>query len=148
MALGWVVPWRSYWWGDVDMENLHIRTAIAIALGAIPGALGRAYIGELTHALAGEPFFYLGTAFVNGAGCFMIALFYTLREQRLRTLAPEIGLAIATGFCGAFTTFSTYELDTVTLIDRGDTTVALLYWFGSMTLGMVGVQLGVAVGRH
>lgn len=129
------------------MQNAFVRTVMAIALGAIPGALGRYFITELTKAVIGKDFSYYGTFFINVTGCFIIALFYTLNEQKLKNLSPEIRLAIATGFCGAYTTFSTYGLETFTVVDKGDTTVALIYWLGSMVVGMIAVQLGVALGR-
>jgi fluoride exporter len=128
------------------MQNTSIRTVIAIALGAIPGALGRYYLTELTKAMIGKDFSYYGTFFINVTGCFFIALFYTLSEQKLKNISPEIRLAFATGFCGAYTTFSTYALETFTQIDKGNTTIALIYWFASMLVGMIGIQLGVTLG--
>lgn len=131
------------------MQNASVRTVMAIALGAMPGALGRYFITELTKAAIGKDFSSYGTFFINVTGCFIIALFYTLNEHRLEKFAPETRLAIATGFCGAYTTFSTYGLETFTLVDQGNTTVALIYWLGSMVIGMLAVQLGVALGsRH
>ncbi|BAY78788.1 CrcB protein [Nostoc linckia NIES-25] len=129
------------------MQNTFIRTVMAIALGAIPGALGRYFITEFTKAIIGKDFSYYGTFFINVTGCFIIALFYTLNEQKFRSLSPEIRLAIATGFCGAYTTFSTYGLETFTQIDKGNITIALIYWLGSMLIGMLGVQLGVTLGK-
>ncbi len=129
------------------MQNIFIRTVIAISLGAIPGALGRYFITEFTKAMIGKDFSYYGTFFINVTGCFIIAWFYTLNEQRLQKFSPEVRLALATGFCGAYTTFSTYGLETFTQIDKGNTTVALIYWLGSMLVGMLGVQLGVTLGK-
>lgn len=128
------------------MQNSVARTVMAIALGAIPGALGRYLITEATKAAIGSDFSYYATFFINVTGCFIIALFYTLNENRLGGFSPETRLAIATGFCGAYTTFSTYGLETFNLIDKGDTTTALIYWLGSMIVGMVAVQLGVTLG--
>lgn len=129
------------------MQNAFVRTVMAIALGAIPGALGRYFITEITKAVIGKDFSYYGTFFINVTGCFIIALFYTLNEEKFTSLSPEIRLMIATGFCGAYTTFSTYGLETFTVVDKGDSTVALIYWLGSMVAGMIAVQLGVALGR-
>ena len=128
------------------MQNNFVRTVTAIALGAIPGALGRYFITELTKAAIGKDFSYYGTFFINVTGCFIIALFFTLNEHRLEKFSPETRLAIATGFCGAYTTFSTYGLETFTLVDKGDTTTALIYWLGSMVVGMLAVQLSVMLG--
>lgn len=128
------------------MQNPFVRTVVAIALGAIPGALGRYLITELTKAAMGKDFSYYGTFFINVTGCFIIALFYTLNEKKLEGFSPETRLAIATGFCGAYTTFSTYGLEAFTQVDKGNTTIALIYWLGSMVIGMIAVQLGVTLG--
>lgn len=128
------------------MQNTFIRTVMALSLGAIPGALGRYYITELTKAMIGKDFSYYGTFFINVTGCFMIALFYTLNERKFTNISPEIRLMVATGFCGAFTTFSTYGLESFTLLEQGNKTAALIYWLGSMVVGMIGVQLGISLG--
>lgn len=130
------------------MQNSFVRTVTAIALGAIPGALGRYLITEVTKAVVGKDFSYYGTFLINVTGCFIIALFYTLNEHRLEKFSTETRLAIATGFCGAYTTFSTYGLEAFNVADKGDSTVALLYWLGSMVIGMVAVQLGVTLGSR
>ncbi|BAY22099.1 CrcB protein [Calothrix sp. NIES-2100] len=128
------------------MQITFLRTVMAIALGAMPGALARYLITEFTKATFGKDFPYYGTFFINVTGCFIIALFYTLNEEKFKNISPEIRLIIATGFCGAYTTFSTYGLETFTQIDKGNTTVALIYWLGSMVVGMLAVQLGVTLG--
>lgn len=129
------------------MQNVVVRTVMAIALGAIPGALGRYLITEFTKTMIGKDFSYYGTFLINVTGCFIIALFYTLNEQKFRSLSPEIRLAIATGFCGAYTTFSTYGLETFTQLDEGNITGGLIYWLGSIIFGMLAVQLGVTLGK-
>lgn len=129
------------------MHNRFVRTITAIALGAIPGALGRYYITEVTKAMLGQDSSFYGTFFVNVTGCFIIALFYTLSAQKMKNITPEIRLMITTGFCGAYTTFSTYGLETLTQLDQGHETVALVYWLGSMVVGMMAVQLGCILGN-
>jgi len=129
------------------MQNPVIRTMIAIALGAIPGAVGRYLLTEFAKIMIGKDFSYYGTFFINITGCFIIALFYTLNEQKFKNITPEVRLMITTGFCGAYTTFSTYGLETFTQIDKGNITVALIYWLGSMLVGMIGIQLGVTLGK-
>ncbi len=124
-----------------------LRLATAIALGAIPGALSRYFITEITKDWLGNDSAFYATFFVNITGCFIIALFYTLNEKRFTNISPEIRLIIATGFCGAYTTFSAYGLDTFIQMARGNDTVALLYWLGSIVVGMLAVQLGVILGH-
>lgn len=76
-----------------------------------------------------------------------LSIYDTLIEQKLSSLSPEIRLAIATSFCGAYTTFSTYGLETFTQIDEGNITGGLIYWLASMIVGMLAVQLGVTLGK-
>jgi fluoride exporter len=128
-------------------QNVAIRNAIAIALGAIPGALSRYYISEWSKATFGKDFAYYGTFFINVTGCFLIALFLTLNAERFKNLSPEIRLIVATGFCGAYTTFSTYGLETFTQLQKGNSAVALFYWIGSAIIGIIAIHLGVIVGR-
>ncbi|MCC5617521.1 fluoride efflux transporter CrcB [Nostoc sp. CHAB 5836] len=128
-------------------QNPAIRNAIAIALGAIPGALSRYYILEWSKITFGKDFAYYGTFFINVTGCFLIALFLTLNAERFKNLSPEIRLIVATGFCGAYTTFSTYGLETFIQLQKGNSGVALLYWIGSAIIGIIAIQLGVIVGR-
>lgn len=129
------------------MQNSFFRTVTAIALGAIPGAISRYLITEFTKVIVGKDFVYYGTFFINITGCFIIGLFYTLNEHKFKNISPEIKLMIATGFCGAYTTFSTYALETFTQIDKGNENIGLIYWLGSMIVGMIAVQLGVALGK-
>jgi CrcB protein len=129
------------------MQNTFFRVTIAIALGAIPGAIIRYFITEFTTAIIGKDFSYYATFLINITGCFIIALFYTLNEHKFKNLSPEIKLMITTGFCGAYTTFSTYGLETFILIDKGNDNIALIYWLGSMVLGIIAIQLGVTLGK-
>ncbi|BAY64749.1 CrcB protein [Calothrix brevissima NIES-22] len=129
------------------MQNTFLRTVMAISLGAMPGAVGRYLITEFIKSTFGKDFSYYGTFFINVTGCFIIALFYSLNEQKLKNISPEVRLIVATGFCGAYTTFSTYGLETFTQIEQGNTTLALIYWLGSMIIGMIAIQLGVILGK-
>jgi len=119
-------------------------TPIAISVGAVLGALSRYYITLFWLAKGGNRFPY-GTLFVNLTGAFAIGI--------VATIAPTQGWAIAlqqlilVGFLGAYTTFSTYLLDTANLFRNQQTLTGLIYWIGSMAAGFVCVELGIKLGQ-
>lgn len=119
-----------------------IRAPIAISLGAIGGALCRYYITLWFTSQFGAEFPF-GTFFINLTGCFGMGFFTTLALERTALISPELKLFVATGFLGAYTTFSTYGLDTLNLIRMPNLAAASFYWAGSAILGIVCVQLGV-----
>lgn len=123
-----------------------LRTAIAISLGAIAGALSRYYISVALTDRLGLGFPY-GTTVVNLSGAFIMGLFVALVAQRLPNLSPELRLLISVGFLGSFTTFSTYALDTVNLLRDRPWFLALFYWAGSPILGVLGLYAGARVAR-
>lgn len=122
-----------------------IRNPIAISLGAIAGALSRYYITLWFAQRYGTNFPY-GTFFINLTGCFAMGFFVTLTLERV-VMSPEVRLLVATGFLGSYTTFSTYGLDTITLLGLRRIMLAGLYWVGSALLGIFSVQLGVLLAR-
>lgn len=129
------------------MKFLVGRPSLAVAIGAIFGALSRFYVTEFAKLIFGKDFGYYGTFFINVSGCFLIAYILTLAIENIRNISPELRLMTTTGFCGAYTTFSTYGLESKGFLDKGDITLFLLYWFGSAVIGMIGVQLGVLLAR-
>ncbi|HEY9907649.1 MAG TPA: fluoride efflux transporter CrcB [Thermosynechococcaceae cyanobacterium] len=128
------------------IQSSSVRTVLAIALGAVPGALGRYAVTETAKAIWGPATGYYGTFLVNFLGCFILAWVVTAEEARFRNWPPEVRLALGTGFCGAFTTFSTYSLETSSLLNQG-WGLALGYGVGSAIVGMVGILLGRAMVR-
>lgn len=122
------------------------RNPIAVSLGAIGGALCRYYLGLWLTRTWGSSF-PVGTLFVNITGSFLLGLFATLAAERWLSLPPEWMLLFGVGFLGSYTTFSSYQLDTLRLLDRGSSWLAWSYWLGSPLLGLAGVRLGVAIAR-
>ncbi len=122
-----------------------IRTSLAISLGAIAGALSRYYLTLLAFRLLGAGFPF-GTFFINLSGCFMMGFCVTLFTGRLIEVSPEWKLLVTTGFLGAYTTFSTYGLDSLNLFKHNTAPLSLMYWLGSAALGVLGVQMGVQMG--
>lgn len=121
------------------------RAPIAIALGAIPGALGRYYLARLASAWGLHlPW---ATFAANISGAVAMGYFAVWASQRL-ALPPDVRLLIGTGFLGAYTTFSTYALETVTLWERGQRWGAIAYGVGSLGAGIIGIGMGAAWARR
>jgi len=122
-------------------KNSNIRAIIAIGLGAITGALCRYYLGLwLTNSI--NTGFPIDTLVVNLSGCFLMGLITTLTMER-SLLSPDFVLLMTTGFLGAYTTFSSYELDTANLLEVKNLQNDLVYWIGSPLLGFLCFNLGV-----
>jgi len=129
------------------MDFLKGRYALAVAIGAIFGALSRFYVTEGAKAIFGKDFGFYGTFFINVSGCLLIAYILTLATENLRIISPELRLMTTTGFCGAYTTFSTYGLESRSFLDKGDITTLSIYFIGSAIIGMIGIQIGVLLAR-
>ncbi|PSO87560.1 MAG: fluoride efflux transporter CrcB [Cyanobacteria bacterium SW_4_48_29] len=123
-----------------------LRHPIAISLGAIAGALSRYYLSLWFAQRFGTSFPY-GTLFVNFTGCLGMGFFVTLALEQITVVSPEIRSLVAVGFLGSYTTFSSYELDTLTLLRDRHTAVALLYWLSTAVVGLFSAQLGVILAR-
>ena len=117
-----------------------------VALGGAFGAAVRYGVGLLAVRAWGSSL-PLGTVLVNLAGSFLIGLAVPLVLTRPGA-SEALRLALAVGFLGAFTTFSTFSLDTLALLETGRTGWALANALGSVVLGLGCVALGVWVGRQ
>ncbi len=127
-------------------QQPNVRNAIAISLGAIAGALSRYYLTVWFTQRFGVSFPY-GTFVINLSGCFFMGFFATLALYKADMISPEVRLLVATGFLGAYTTFSTYGLDTINLLNTGNLAKTAFYWAGSAILGIISIQLGVILAR-
>lgn len=121
------------------------RAFAAIFVGGAIGAALRTSLSQLSPTTAGHwPWV---TFSLNVAGCFLLGYFVTRLQERLPVTAyrrPFLG----TGFCGALTTFSTFELDLLKLIDAGDLGLAGAYAAASVAAGFAGMTLGTALVRR
>lgn len=109
------------------------------------GANARYWLTNLFLARLG-PALPFGTLFINITGSFLLGLILTVAANRL-TVEPIVRLTVGTGFLGAYTTFSAFSVDTVTLVERGDLVPALLYAVGSLVGSILAAYLGVVLGR-
>jgi fluoride exporter len=128
--------------GAIDAE---LRIPMAIALGAIPGALCRHYLTRWCTQWFGAGFPF-GTFIINLSGALVMGFFATFTMEKA-IASPDLRALVAIGFLGAYTTFSTYALDTANLLHSGQWAKSLIYWSGSAVLGVVCLELGSAMAR-
>src|ERR1044071_3603051 len=106
---------------------------ILLGIGSILGGYARYILAGRVYETWGTAFPY-GTLIVNLSGCFLIGLLNALAEYKF-LLGTEARLFLMTGFCGAFTTFSTFVLESMTLVKGGEWVRAVLNLGGSVFLG-------------
>jgi len=120
------------------MNNL-----LMIALGGALGAISRYGLSQLAINLFGKGFPF-GTLIANFVGSLLMGLLFSLIETE--SLMPQVKIALGIGFLGAFTTFSTFSLDTVLMIQAGDIQKALLNILFNLGLCLMAVFIGLWLG--
>lgn len=120
-----------------------IKNILLIGLGGGIGSIARYFCQKWVAENIQHPFPW-GTFAVNVAGCFLIGIIYAIAE-RTTVLAPQIRLLLITGFCGGFTTFSTFAFENMNLLRNGDMTYMLLYTLASVVLGIAAVFAGIGL---
>lgn len=123
-----------------------MNQVLAIALGGASGALLRFWISQGIYHLFGRSF-PLGTLVVNVLGSFLMGLLFVYLLERSQ-IAPEWRAALLIGLLGAFTTFSTFSIETLNLFEQGEQLKALLNIVLSVGLCLVATWLGIILGRQ
>ena len=118
---------------------------LAVAAGGALGACLRYFIGGSLLARIAAPF-PMATFIINVTGSFIIGFFLTLVTERIQ-LSPHLRLAVAVGFIGAYTTFSTFEYETIRLVEARAVLLAVLNVVLSVIVGFAAVWGGIALAR-
>lgn len=119
-----------------------MKTALIIFAGSGFGGVCRYFVQKF-FIDAGFINFPLGTFAVNILGCFLIGLFEALAEKN-NLLTTEWRLALTTGFCGGFTTFSTFANENMNLLRNGNYVYFSTYILLSIVFGIGAVILGTS----
>ncbi|HSG60502.1 MAG TPA: fluoride efflux transporter CrcB [Pseudomonadales bacterium] len=114
-----------------------------IALGGALGALGRYAFSNAVNQLWTLSF-PLATLLVNALGSFAMGIMYVIIVEQ-QQLTPEWRSIVMVGLLGAFTTFSTFSLETVVLLQRGDVITAISYTVISVMLCAAACWLAITV---
>src|SRR5437764_1232513 len=133
--------------------GLVTHKVVLLSLGGALGTCARyfvsTWVGDFVSTWNGAPAwarcFPVGTLLINVSGSFLLGAAVVVIRERL---PPEYGywyLLLGTGFCGGYTTFSTFEYETYQLVQLGSWLLALANVAGSVVAGFVGVVLAVAL---
>jgi len=123
-----------------------IINCLAIGGAGFVGALARYGVSILFGRW--QSTFPMGTFVINVTGSAFLGWFLTVMGARaIGPHSETLRLAIATGFVGAYTTFSTYMYESNKLASDGALLEAFTYLFGSLAVGLIGVRLGIYLAR-
>ena len=117
-----------------------IKAMFIAGLGGFIGTCLRFLVGKLTHSLCATPFPW-GTFAVNLIGSFIIGIFFGLAEKS-HLISTQMNIFLITGFCGGFTTFSSFSDDLFLLLQNKQWGYFSIYFIFSILLGIILVWLG------
>ncbi len=118
---------------------------LLVGTGGFFGAVGRWLLAGAVQRAAGASFFPWGTLAVNLLGGLALGLLMEL--VRPGWVTPQMRLLVGVGFLGGFTTFSTFMLESLRLVEEGEWLYAFGNLAGSVTAGLVLTWLGIVAGR-
>ena len=122
-----------------------IKACLLVAAGGALGAVGRFLVTTGAAAVLGGGFPW-GTLFVNVVGSFLLGVLVGLLSAAW-TPPGDMRLFLATGFLGAFTTFSAFSLDVVSEFERGLNSLAVLYVVASVVFSVLALLAGLRLMR-
>ena len=120
-------------------------TYLAVAFGGALGAMSRFFVYNAFQRASASTFPW-ATLTVNVVGSFLIGIAFILITERM-DMAPYWRGVITVGFLGAFTTFSTFSMDVIGLLEQGNFTHAFLYVLSSVLVCIIAAWLGLSVAK-
>jgi CrcB protein len=122
-----------------------VNDILVISIGAILGANARWIISRYAARVLGPTFPY-GTLFINVTGSFIVGFFMIWATERV-LLDPRWRLLIVVGFCGAFTTFSSYAFETMSYFEQGQWLLMFTNFASNNLLCLCAALAGMALAR-
>jgi len=118
---------------------------LLIGVGGFFGAISRYYVSKGSVLLLGNKIPY-GTLVVNVAGSFLLGLIFTLSIEKF-AVSENMRFLMAVGFLGAFTTFSTFSVEALYLVEDGAYLAAFYYIAGNLILSLAAAFAGIYIAR-
>ncbi len=118
---------------------------LLVGIGGFFGAMSRYLVDAWVSSLIGKSF-PVGTLAVNVSGSFLLGFLFAFILENV-THDHHLSLLIAYGFIGAYTTYSTFMMDSLKLASTGGVTLAVINISASLVFGLVAVYLGASLGK-
>jgi CrcB protein len=122
-----------------------VNNFLIVSIGAIVGANTRYILSRYAAKILG-PVFPYGTLFINVTGSLIVGFFMIWASERV-LLDPRWRLLVVIGFCGAFTTFSSYAFETMAYFEQGQWLLMITNIFSNNILCLAGALAGMALAR-
>jgi CrcB protein len=122
-----------------------VKDFLVISIAAIVGANSRFFLSRLAAREFG-PIFPVGTLIINVLGSFIVGFFVIWTSERV-LLDPRWRLLVVVGFCGSFTTFSSYAFETLSYFEQGQWGLMLTNLLSNNLLCLAGALAGMALAR-
>ena len=117
------------------------RSFLLVGIGGFIGSLARYIVAVAMSGIISSTFPW-ATLIVNVAGCFLIGVIFAVSD-RGGLLSPEWRIFLTTGFCGGFTTFSTFSYESLKLLQDGEYLYVAVYVLASVVVGLLATLLGI-----
>lgn len=122
-----------------------IKNFLIVGLGGAAGSMLR-YAVQKFFQVQSVNSFPTGTLLVNIAGCFIIGILWSMVSRTL-TWNEEMKLLLMTGFCGGFTTFSAFTLESIGLLKENKAALFLIYLTASVVGGLIATFIGIRIAK-
>ena len=123
-----------------------LKISFIIGLGGFLGSISRYWASLLVDKIF-HGYYPYSTFAVNMIGCLLLGLIYAFAEKE-QVMSPEWRFFLATGFCGSFTTFSTFSYENQMLYQEGEWGTLITYVLLSVLIGLLATFAGVALGKQ
>jgi CrcB protein len=125
---------------------MDVTKVLLVVLGGAIGKGCRYWLSTFVYSVIEKPSFPYANFIINVSGSFVIGILAELFESRV-LVSPTMRAALLTGVLGGYTTFSSFSLETFSLLRDGDIWLALVNALGSVLLGLVAVWIGVRLAQ-